>query len=73
VLSRVIWGAHASLLPGLVSVCISMAPGVPIGLLAAYAGGWTDGLISRFTDAMLAVPCRSGFWPLRLRRSRVPV
>ena len=56
VLSRVVWGARASLLAGLVSVCISMALGVPIGLLAAYAGGWTDGLISRFTDSMLAVP-----------------
>jgi len=56
VLSRVLWGARASLLAGLVSVCISMALGVPIGLLAAYVGGWTDGLISRFTDSMLAVP-----------------
>ena len=56
VLSRVVWGSRASLLAGLVSVCISMALGVPIGLLAAYAGGWTDGLISRFTDSMLAVP-----------------
>ncbi len=56
VLSRVIWGSRASLLAGLVSVCISMALGVPIGLLAAYVGGWTDGLISRFTDSMLAVP-----------------
>ena len=56
VLSRVIWGARASLMAGLVSVCISMAMGVPIGLLAGYMGGWVDGLISRFTDAMLAVP-----------------
>ena len=56
VLSRVVWGARASLLAGLVSVCISMALGVPVGLLAAYVGGWTDGLVSRFTDSMLAVP-----------------
>lgn len=56
VLSRVIWGARASLLAGLVSVCIAMALGVPIGLLAGYVGGWVDGVISRFTDSMLAVP-----------------
>ncbi len=56
ILSRVVWGARASLMAGLVSVCISMALGVPIGLLAAYVGGWTDSLISRFTDSMLAVP-----------------
>jgi peptide/nickel transport system permease protein len=56
VLSRVIWGARASLMAGLVSVSISMALGIPIGLLAAYLGGWTDSIISRFTDSMLAVP-----------------
>ena len=52
VLSRVIWGARASLLAGLVSVCIAMALGVPIGLLAGYLGGWVDGVISRLTDSM---------------------
>jgi peptide/nickel transport system permease protein len=56
VLSRVIWGARASLLAGLVSVCISLSLGVPIGLLAGYVGGLTDGLVSRMTDAMLACP-----------------
>jgi peptide/nickel transport system permease protein len=56
VLSRVIWGARASLLAGLVSVGIAISLGVPIGLLAGYVGGWVDSLISRFTDAMLAVP-----------------
>src|SRR5258705_7669545 len=56
VLSRVIWGTRASLLAGVVSVSISLALGVPIGMLAGYAGGWTDGVISRITDAMLACP-----------------
>ena len=42
VTSRVIWGARASLLAGLVSVCISLSLGVPIGLLAGYVGGWVD-------------------------------
>jgi len=56
VLSRVIWGTRASLLAGLVSVSISLACGVPIGLLAGYVGGPVDALISRMTDAMLACP-----------------
>ena len=56
VLSRVIFGARASLLAGVVSVLISLSIGVPIGLLAGYAGGKTDLLISRITDAMLACP-----------------
>jgi peptide/nickel transport system permease protein len=56
VLSRVIWGTRASLLAGVVSVCISLAFGVPIGMLAGYVGSWVDALISRITDAMLACP-----------------
>jgi peptide/nickel transport system permease protein len=56
VLARVVWGARASLLAGVVSVCISLAIGVPIGLAAGYLGRWTDMLISRVTDAMLACP-----------------
>jgi peptide/nickel transport system permease protein len=56
VLARVIWGARASLLAGVVSVLISLSIGVPVGLLAGYAGGKTDMLISRLTDAVLACP-----------------
>ena len=56
VLARVIWGARASLLAGVVSVCIALSVGVPLGLAAGYLGGWVDMLISRCTDAMLACP-----------------
>jgi peptide/nickel transport system permease protein len=56
VFSRVIWGARASLLAGVVSVSLSLAIGLPIGLAAGYLGGWVDALISRMTDAMLACP-----------------
>jgi len=56
VLSRVIWGARASLSAGLVSVGIAVGAGVPLGLLAGYAGGWIDAVLSRLVDAMLAIP-----------------
>jgi peptide/nickel transport system permease protein len=56
VLSRVIFGARASLAAGVVSVLISLSIGVPIGLFAGYAGGTIDMLISRVTDALLACP-----------------
>src|SRR5262245_12213723 len=56
VLSRVIWGARASLMAGGVSVLISLSIGVPIGLIAGYAGGKTDVLPARLTDAVLACP-----------------
>ncbi len=56
VLARILWGARASLAAGLISVAIALGVGVPLGLLAGYAGGILDGLVSRFTDAMLACP-----------------
>ena len=56
VLSRIIWGARATLLAGLVSVTIALILGVPLGLLAGYVGSWFDMLISRLSDAMLACP-----------------
>lgn len=54
--SRIVYGARASLSAGVISVTIALLLGVPIGLLAGYRGGWVDGAISRFTDAMLACP-----------------
>lgn len=56
VLSRLLWGARASLMAGVISVLGAVIIGVPIGLLAGLAGGWVDALISRIADAMLSVP-----------------
>jgi peptide/nickel transport system permease protein len=56
VLSRLIWGARASLLAGVVPVTLAVAVSLPLGLLSGYAGGWVDALIMRITDAMLAIP-----------------
>ncbi|HXO03204.1 MAG TPA: ABC transporter permease [Stellaceae bacterium] len=56
VLARIIWGARASLLAGLVSVSLALAAGVPIGLVSGYFGGIIDGTLMRMVDAMLAIP-----------------
>jgi peptide/nickel transport system permease protein len=56
VLSRLIWGARASLLAGVIPVTIAVSLSIPLGLLSGYAGGWADDLIMRLTDAMLAIP-----------------
>lgn len=55
-LSRMIWGARASLLAGVVSVAIAIVIGAPLGIVAGYFGGWTDAIISRCTEALLAIP-----------------
>ncbi len=56
VLSRVIFGARASLLAGVVSVLIAAGIGVPVGLLAGFLGGKVDMVVGRLVDAMLACP-----------------
>ncbi|HMA15459.1 MAG TPA: ABC transporter permease [Kiloniellaceae bacterium] len=56
ILARMIWGARASLIAGVISVVIAVALGLPFGLIAGYFGGWIDQIISRITDAMLAIP-----------------
>src|SRR5437016_6668432 len=56
VLTRVIFGARASLMAGVISISIALSIGVPLGLCAGYLGGFLDALISRITDAMLACP-----------------
>ncbi|MBO9186887.1 ABC transporter permease [Rhizobium sp. L80/93] len=56
ILSRMIWGARASLMAGIFSVAIAVVIGVPLGLISGYFGGWIDMLISRVTEAFLAMP-----------------
>src|ERR1700722_5924328 len=56
ILTRVMYGARASLTAGAISVGIALGIGVPFGLLSGYRGGFIDALISRITDAMLACP-----------------
>jgi peptide/nickel transport system permease protein len=56
VLARVIYGARASLMAGIISVAIAILLGVPAGLVAGYVGGFVDALFGRVTDAMLACP-----------------
>jgi peptide/nickel transport system permease protein len=56
VLSRVIFGARASLSAGVVSVVVAVLIGVPLGLAAGYFGGLVDLVIARGADALLACP-----------------
>lgn len=56
VFSRVLYGARISITLGLIAVMLGGIPGVMLGLLAGYFGGWVDTVISRFVDALLAFP-----------------
>jgi peptide/nickel transport system permease protein len=56
VLSRVIYGARASLMVGVIAVTIALLIGVPLGLISGYYGGRIDEIIMRVVDAALAFP-----------------
>ncbi len=56
ILSRLMHGARLSLMIGLVSVVVSLIPGIVLGLLAAFYPGWLGTAIMRLMDIMLALP-----------------
>lgn len=55
-LSRILYGARASLLIGVVSLSLGAFVGIIIGALAGGLGGWVDSVLMRLMDIMLAVP-----------------
>src|SRR3990172_2269575 len=54
--ARVVHGGRISLSIGLVSVSLGLLVGVPLGVIAAYYGGWTDKILMRVVDIMLSFP-----------------
>jgi peptide/nickel transport system permease protein len=56
VLSRLLWGARPTLLGVLIAIATASLIGIPWGLVAGYAGGWTDLALMRFADSVLVFP-----------------
>ncbi|RYC30719.1 ABC transporter permease [Lichenibacterium minor] len=56
ILSRLVFGARASLLAGCISVAIALGIGVPVGLVSGYFGRWIDAVLSRVVEALLSCP-----------------
>ena len=56
VYTRVLYGSRISLQVAVVSVVFALAVGVPLGAIAAYAGGAVDNIVMRAMDALLAFP-----------------
>jgi len=56
ILSRVMTGARLSLATGLGAVAVALAAGVIVGLACGVIGGWTDLLVMRVVDIMMAFP-----------------
>lgn len=56
VLSRLAHGGQVTIVVGTAAMLTALALGVLMGGAAGFYGGWIDGLLMRFTDAMLAIP-----------------
>ena len=56
VLSRVLAGGALSLATGAGAMGISVALGVPLGLLAAFHRGWVDEAVMRGVDLLISLP-----------------
>nr|WP_245746490.1 ABC transporter permease [Evansella caseinilytica] len=54
--TRIIYGARISLMVGFFAVTGALIFGTMLGIIAGYFGRWTDMLISRIFDIMLAFP-----------------
>ena len=56
VASGLMHGAWVSLLIGLVSTCVALLIGVPLGAIAGYYGGIIDDVLMRFTEFFQTIP-----------------
>jgi peptide/nickel transport system permease protein len=56
IFSRLLYGARITLLITLGAVLVSLIIGTILGIVAGFLGGWTDTLIMRLMDVLLAMP-----------------
>jgi peptide/nickel transport system permease protein len=56
IFARLIYGARASLLVGVLATFLTTTIGLVIGVFAGYKRGWADSIIGRFMDLTLAFP-----------------
>ena len=56
ILSRVIYGSRVALVVSVLSVAVALSLGLTLGCLAGFLGGWTDVLVMRATEVLLAFP-----------------
>ena len=56
VFSRVVYSSRIAIYVGLVSIVLSLVPGIPLGIVAGYYGGRLDKLIMAVMDVILAFP-----------------
>jgi peptide/nickel transport system permease protein len=56
ILSRLMYGGRPSLLTTALVIVVTLAIGVPVGMLSGFAGGWADRLVMQVLDIGMALP-----------------
>jgi peptide/nickel transport system permease protein len=56
VFAMMVHGTKIALLVGFVTTGIAATIGITLGAIAGYFGGWTDIIISRFTEVVISIP-----------------
>ena len=56
ILSRIIWGARASLWVAVFSVAVGLTLGMIYGAISGFFGGWVDFWMMRLVDIVLSLP-----------------
>ncbi|WP_347004688.1 ABC transporter permease [Corynebacterium striatum] len=54
--ARVIYGARASVIVGVLTTLLVVIIGALVGAIAGFFGGWIDAVLSRITDIFFAIP-----------------
>lgn len=54
--ARLVYGGRVSLMVGICSALVSLAIGVPLGLIAGYFRGWLETIIMRCADIFMSFP-----------------
>jgi peptide/nickel transport system permease protein len=55
-LARLVWGARVSLVAGAATAAAAMLIGVVLGVFGGYYTGWSETVIMRLTDILMAFP-----------------
>jgi len=56
IFSRLLWGSRLTVFYAAIAIALGGGVGVALGAIAGYARGWTDTVIMRLMDILLALP-----------------
>ena len=72
IFSRLVYGTRISLIVGFIPMLVILLVGIPVGLVAGYAGGKIDNTLMRVTDIVYAFPALLFFIVMQIALGDTP-